>query len=139
MSKAIKVGRLSACIERNDRGQPKIRDAAAADAEWDKTTKPPPVASEPTGEEDYNYAEESAREKHWKANLAKLEYETKAGELVRADEARGVVLDRFTEVRTKLLGLPVRIKQRIPHLSAEDVHEIDAVVREALEGLARGD
>ena len=143
MSKAIKVGRLKSCIERTPKGVPKIRSTEEADDEWARTTRPQPAPfvdpGDRTGGPFFTYAEEAAREKHWRANLSQLEYETKSELLIPADEVRGVVIDRFTEVRTKLLGLPVRIKQRLPSLTAADVRVIDALVREALEAIVDGD
>lgn len=141
VSRAIKKGRLARCVERNERGQPKIRSADEADAEWAETTRPQPAVMPPTSDDPsaagvYVYAVEAAREKHFKANLAELEFKTKSGEVINGDEAREIVIERFTEVRTKLLGLPRRIRQRFPQLTTEDVRVIDNLVREALEALS---
>jgi phage terminase Nu1 subunit (DNA packaging protein) len=37
--------------------------------------------------------------------------------------------------RTKLLGLPSRAKQRLPHLTPADLATLDRLIREALEEL----
>jgi phage terminase Nu1 subunit (DNA packaging protein) len=39
-------------------------------------------------------------------------------------------------VRSRLAGLPTRVRQQIPHLTAEEVGIIDDFVREALDELA---
>ena len=71
-----------------------------------------------------------------RAALATIELNEKKGKLVSVDVARTAVIEKFTAVRTRLLGLPTRIRQRLPHLTAEDVRIIDALIREALEELA---
>ena len=43
-----------------------------------------------------------------------------------------------TIARTKLLATPTRARQRIPHLSLEEVNILDDLLREALEELAGG-
>jgi hypothetical protein len=41
-----------------------------------------------------------------------------------------------TAAKTVFLGLPSRAKQRMPHLTVEDVAILDVLVREGLEHLA---
>jgi hypothetical protein len=77
----------------------------------------------------------SAIEKHWKAKLAKLEYKKKAGLLIEAAEVELRLVDTFTACRTKLLGVPTRARQRLPHLAPEDTAVLEELVREALEEL----
>lgn len=77
----------------------------------------------------------SAREKHFRAKLAELKYRERAGELVEAAVVTAQLVDAITICRTKLLGLPSKAKQRLPHLTLEDLAAIDAIVREALEEL----
>lgn len=79
---------------------------------------------------------ESAREKHWKANDAEIKYRKMIGELVNADEMREAVADAFARCRARLSGLPTRLRQQIPHLTAEDIAVADSFVREALDELA---
>jgi hypothetical protein len=81
-------------------------------------------------------AQASAREKHWRAKKAELDYRRAAGELVEAAEIAASVAEAFTTVRTKVLGLPAKAKQQLPHLSHQDLAALDAMVRETLEGLA---
>lgn len=153
---AIKAGRLVKAVV-NVNGKPKIADYEMAmqelDATTDLTRAPHAVvvrASErrrkERGDDDegastsglFDLAEEAAREKHWKANLAELDYRVKAGELVPVEEVEAKFVDAVTAAKTKLLGLPKRIQQRMPHISVEDVRVIHELVREALEDLAYG-
>lgn len=161
VSKAISSGRLVASVTRVD-GQPKIRDADLADQEWDRATDlskapgyvkerassraaqpaaaPPPPRQPRTGEaqlpDNLSLGEESAREKFWKAQIAELDYRERLGALVDAKEMNDKLVDVFTRCRTRLLGLPTRSKQQLPHLSVTDIGTLDSLVREALDELA---
>jgi hypothetical protein len=86
-----------------------------------------------------NLATASAREKHWRAELAELNYKQRAGELVNAAEMTAAMADAFSTVRTKLLGVPSKAKQQLSHLTLADLATLDAIVREALDGLATDD
>lgn len=143
---AVKSGRLAACIVmvpgRKGALEAKIADVAAADREWDEHTRPREVAVSPAAGA-YNTAR-AARE-HENAELQRIKREQAAlalaqakGELVPAADVRAAVVEKFTVVRTKLLALPSRAKQQLPHLSVADVAAIDALVRESLEELADG-
>jgi hypothetical protein len=78
----------------------------------------------------------ATREKHWKAKLAELKYRQEAGELVEAAAVSKRLTDTFSMCRTKLLGVPTRTRQRLPHLSLDDFTVIEELVREALEDLS---
>jgi phage terminase Nu1 subunit (DNA packaging protein) len=69
------------------------------------------------------------------AELAAIEVLEKRAALVPADEVRAKFAEVIGVARTKLLGVPTRCKQRMPHLTSADVRLIDDIVREALEGL----
>lgn len=72
------------------------------------------------------------------ARAEKLEQDAaeRSGRLVPADDVEDRWTTRVVRARTKLLGLPSRIKQRVPHLTVAELAEIDGLVREALEELA---
>lgn len=89
-----------------------------------------------TGDDPTTLAEASAREKHWRAELAALKYKQAAGELVSADEIRGLLVDEFTRIRTQLMGVPSKIKTRLPHLALQDLTVVDELLREVLEELS---
>lgn len=85
----------------------------------------------------------AATEKGWKAKLAELDYRKKAGELVPLEdvvtykaevEARN--LEKFTRVRTHILGVPTEAKHALPHLTHKDVLVFESLLRAALEQLA---
>jgi hypothetical protein len=97
----------------------------------------PPLDGELPGEpDDLNLSRENAREKHWKANKAEVEYLEHIGQLVDAAEMQSAVADAFTRVRSRLGGLPTRIRQQIPHLTVDEVGVIESFIRETLEELA---
>jgi hypothetical protein len=160
VSKAIAAGRLTASVVRDDRGAPKIADPELADREWAANTRPridhpaadlggeppdprprSPRASVPAADPssrgpvpDYN--ESRARRESALADMAEIEVAERRGELVPVAEARADVVSRFTVVRTRLLGVPSRVAQRLPHLAGEVVPVLDELLREALEELA---
>lgn len=166
VSKAVAAGRLSASVVRDARGAPKIADPELADQEWTANTRPridhpsadpgPPDAKpEPGGPPalapaarrpasdipDYNESRarresHAARREAAMADLAEIEVGERRGELVPVAEARADVMDRFAIVRTRLLGIPSRVAQRMPNVAAEVVPVLDELLREALEELA---
>jgi hypothetical protein len=164
--RAIESGRLSACVVRDAAGKFRgITDFGLADREWAATTdltkapmsvilrteelerkdaaatEAPPEAAgdEPVAASDpdrMSLSDATAREKHWKAKTAELEYKKRIGELVDAKEVEARMIDEYSECRTKLLGIARKAKAALPHLSHTDVVAIDNLVREALEVLA---
>jgi P27 family predicted phage terminase small subunit len=135
VSRAIKAGRLVASVVTVD-GSPKIADADLADQEWDANTdhsKAPPAS-----DGDMDGAAAAARERHWKALTAELNYRRQAGELVEAAAAEERWLALIATAQTKLLAIGSRMKQRLPHLTISDIATIDDFVRESLEELADG-
>lgn len=157
VQRAIAEHRLEASVGLH-RGRAAILDPELADREWHERTRPRPSGSSipsnapptvtdeddaiPTGlsliEAERLHAVERARLSRIKRETDELELAKLKGELVPADEARASVVDLFSTVRTKLLGVAARVKQRLPHIAHDDVREIDALVREALEDLAEG-
>lgn len=81
-------------------------------------------------------ADDSRRAKHWDANLKELKYREAAKELISRASVVSQLKDVFTEVRTKLLGVPSRAKQSMPELSIDQVTKLDELIREALTELA---
>lgn len=81
-------------------------------------------------------SEASTIEKVWKAKAAELKYRQDAGELVPAKDVAHRLEDVFHGCRTKLLGVPSRARQALPHLTVADIGVLENLVREALEDLA---
>lgn len=156
--RAVEQGRLVKSVVRDGAGKfLGISDAALADQEWAASTDvskastelllrtaaeaagaPAPgdaVAAVEDGET-MTLSIALAKEKHWKALTAELDYKKRVGELVDAAEVESRIIDEYSRLRTKLLGLARKAKASLPHLTREDVTAIDTLVREALEDLA---
>lgn len=165
VSEAIKNGRLVKSVVRNEFGQPKIADADLADREWEANTDsskranaaggvdprgatlggipieqpeddeptPPKREVDESGVE--TVASATQRLKAAQADLAELKFAEAAGELVPARDVEARMVSVFTSCKTRLLAIPSRARQALPHLSNADVTAIEALVREALEEL----
>lgn len=148
VSRAVKKGTLKECVVRDEHGRPKISDPDLADREWaantDYTDAPYAVAQKaadyarqaPAPSEELNFAEAGAKEKYWKAQLAELKYKQEAAELVPAAEVRSKVEGAFRTCKTRLLAIPSRARQAIPHLTVEETASLEDLIREALEELS---
>lgn len=99
------------------------------DAEPPRRGRPPKVDGDET------IASATERLKSAQANLAELKFRQTAGELVEAAAVEREWADLLSQVRTKLLAIPSRVKQQIPALSVADVATVETLVREALEDL----
>ena len=83
-----------------------------------------------------DYNESRARSEFEKANLLELERKQKEKQLLPADQVERVWANTVATVKTKLLAVPTRLRQRIPHLSLEEVAIADELIRESLSELA---
>jgi hypothetical protein len=83
-----------------------------------------------------DYNESRARSEYEKANLLELERKQKEKLLLPADQVERVWANTVATVKTKLLAVPTRLRQRIPHLSLEEVAIADELIRESLQELA---
>lgn len=166
VSKAIKDGRLRASVVVVD-GAPKIADVELADREWDANTRPridqpaPPRARRPAPtDESADDADEAvelpvgippykvsrarreaaaARREEALADIAQMEAAEKSEDLVPFEEARTYIIDKFTVVKTRLLGVPSRVAQRLPQVASEVEPVVDELIREVLEEIAAED
>ena len=165
VSKAIAAGRLRDSVVRDGRGRPAIVSAELADREWEARTrqqaappapraKPeprprqfsappaPPADADADGDlPDYQVSRArleaaKARRETALADVAELDAAERKGELVPVAEARAEVAEAFTLVRTKILGVPSRLAQRLPGMSSDVVPVLESLIREALEELA---
>ena len=151
VSKAVKTGRLSTVTD--EKGNRKI-DPVVADREWfsnrdesyirntpmtNEELAPPAAPEEPDKPKGPNYAQHRAIREAFAARLAKLEYEEKTGRLVDGEEIRKLWVTVASIVRTKVLGIPSKIRQQIPETTGEQYVIIEKIVREALEDLARNE
>lgn len=159
VSKAVTAGRLRESVVQVG-GKPKIGDVELADREWGANTRPradmplpPKRGARPTEDGDealpegvpsYNVSR-AVREFHASrrecalADGAEIDVAEKKGELVSVPEARDYVTKKFAAVKTRILGVPSRMAQRLPELAAEVVPVVEELLREALEELAAED
>lgn len=152
---AIKSGRLTRAITRDEKGRPNI-DAAAADAEWIPGTRevfkaeisgtpPKPTAPADDGPAPVgtnvaaSFAKARAVKENFNARMAQLEYEREAGKVVPADEVQRKWTAIASIARTKVLGIPSKAKQRVPELTPDQYAILETICREALEELSDGD
>jgi phage terminase Nu1 subunit (DNA packaging protein) len=85
------------------------------------------------------YTVSRARSEYEKANLLELDRKTKEGQLLRREDVEQAWNAAVNITRTKVLGVPSRTKQQIPHLMPDEVEVIRDLLREALEELAAGE
>lgn len=142
---AIRWGRLAKSLT-DDRPR-QIRSAKAADAEWAAATNADRVpltgptapatgdASAPVNE----LAAARARREAAAAELAEIDLAERRGSLVRAHDLEARLADVFLRSRTRLLGLPSRLREQDPTLTAAQLELVEALLVEALEELAGGE
>lgn len=114
------------------------RALALVRGEHERGPAPPPPPSEGDAVPQFvgqDYQESAAAEKFWKAEQAKLDYLRKRGVLVDAEEVARQYADEATKVRTKLLQITGRLKQRTT-LADADYALVDSMIREALAELS---
>jgi hypothetical protein len=100
-----------------------------------RESQPPQRADEPLPE----YNESRARSEYEKANLLELDRKTKEGQLLKREDVEQAWNAAVNITRTKVLGVPSRAKQQIPHLTPDEVEVVRDLLREALEELAAGE
>lgn len=101
---------------------------------------PPPAGGPPlrAGSNLPSITESKAITEAYKARMAKLEYEEKAGKLVNADQVKVKFVSMVTAAKTKLMGVPSKAKSRIPTLTVRDIEVLEDLIAEALEEVALG-
>lgn len=160
--KAVESGRLRDSLVKID-DVVMIRDVTLADQEWERNTdvtmrlrsqgftRPPaalaavmplapvpaapePEPDEPEGGEDYQSAH--TRKERALADTAEMNFRKNAGELVPAADVENQLTSYLSACKTRLLAIPSRAKQALPHLTPADLVVLEGLVREALEELA---
>ena len=103
-------------------------------------TRTAPKAKQPEPRTDLpDYNESRRRSEFEKANLLELDRKQKEGLLLPRQEVEQAQAAAIGISKTLLLGVPSKAKQRIPHLTLEEVEILTGLVREALEQLANWD
>jgi phage terminase Nu1 subunit (DNA packaging protein) len=132
---AIRAGRLERSLG-SARGKPCVADRALAEQEWKQNRDMSKVRGSATP----SMAHERKRLLAAQAQRAELDNAKKSGELVSAREVGLRWASLVTETRNHLLGIPSRMKQLRPELSAPALLALDNLIRESLTALAdRGD
>lgn len=104
----------------------------------DMDNPPEPVIEKDPENGHETVASATQREKHWKANLAELNFREAAKELVPAIDVERRLIAVFTSCKSRLLAIPSRALQALPHLVAADLLVLEELVREACEDLSEG-
>ena len=86
-----------------------------------------------------DYTESKKKTEYEKGLLLELQRKTQEALLLPADQVEKAWANAVAISRTKLLALPTRVRQRVPHLSLEEVALIEELVRETLEDLSSGE
>lgn len=155
VQKAIASGRLVASVTGS--GKTTLVDVAAADVEWPRGARemmndafhesapaeraePAPRQAEPSPSPEMSkstatYQQSRAVREAYAARLAKLEFEKRSGKLVDADEIEKKWTDIASLVRTRVLGIASKAKQKIPGLTVSQYKILDEIVVDALESL----
>ncbi len=129
LSAAVHERRLTAGVDL-DHGQVVVTDADAAAKQWEA------IASIPAGDRNAEFRAARTRREVAMARRAEIELAQLEGSVVDVDEVRAGVVNKFTIVKTHLLGIPSRMRQRDPTLTAAQITLFDDLIREALTELA---
>jgi len=124
---AVETGRLHRSVGRDARGNPVIVDVTLARQEWRANR------ARPHGADGASLTEATRQVALERARGLRLANDLAAGRVLDADEVRTRWSTILVALRTKMLGVPTRFKQRRPDLSRDDVVALDELVREALE------
>lgn len=73
-----------------------------------------------------------------KAQMAVLELNEKKGTLVNAEQVIAKYTGLITAARNKILGVPSEAKQRMPHMTMDDIEILEDLLAEALAEVADG-
>ncbi|WP_216903182.1 hypothetical protein [Synechococcus sp. CCY 9618] len=116
-------------------GEPHLRDWVKASTQQHAT---PALRAAGKGGKVPPYEESRARSEELRADLLEVELGVKQGELIPRAAAVATMARVVTISRTRLLGVPSRLRSRLPHLTLDDLAVLEELQREALEELAEG-
>jgi len=131
-----KADRLPKSAKKDGKGHWKI-DPKVGLREWEELA-PIPRGGRGDVESLKAWREARSRREAALASLAEDELAKSRGKLVVAAEMQAVMVSAFTHAKSKLLGIPTRIRHQCPHLTSVDLAALDGLIREALEDLADG-
>jgi len=133
LAKAAREGRLTEGVKVEE-DRVVLVDPEAAAAQW-RAMGAARAGAEPT-DANAAYLSARARRESALADMAEIEVAEKRGELVPVSDAEAHWADVVTIIKTKILGVPARVAQRLPKLAGEVVPVLDTLLREALEEIA---
>jgi hypothetical protein len=127
VEKAIAAGRIGTLADGSI-------NPATADAEWERNTFYPHDSASP------QYAQARTVHEHYRARLARLDYEERAGQLVSKAEVQVAAFNQYRRFRDAMLNIPDRISAQLAaEPDAARVYEILAAeIRKALGDFADG-
>ena len=96
------------------------------------------AARHPGGVQTLELTAERARLAKEQADAMEIKNSTARGELVSALETEQTWAGFIIDVRSRLLSVPSRVRQRIPAMTAAEVVIVDEELRSAMEALSRG-
>jgi len=83
-----------------------------------------------------NYNGERARREREVRIMAQMDRRQREGELLERAEVERAWSQSVTIAKTALLGVPSRAKERIPHLTLDEIETLTELIRSALEEVA---
>jgi len=114
---------------------PKISRPSAPDLTDDDLDAEPSIDDDKVP----NFNNERALHEREKRLIARMERKEKANALLPREELLQAQDAAINITRTVMLGVPSKAKQRIPHLTPDEVAVLLDLIREALQGLASFD
>lgn len=127
-------------VPRTPRGRYPFAEAVAAYAAHLREVAAGRAAEvrDPDGGEVLDLATERARLAKAQREHVELRMARERGELVDAQTVRLGYASQVTAARNRLLGVPSEAKQRIPHLTVEEIETFEGLIAGALELVASG-
>lgn len=124
VQKAIESGRLTPIIV----GGRRLIDPERAVLELDAKTR---ISVDSKSSQDPpdpdSYHQSRAQKEYYQAQLARLEYEKRMGELLEAEEVKQAIIKNVSITRETLLNIPDRIAPVL--LSQNDLHTVTEILR----------
>lgn len=124
VQKAIESGRLTPVIV----GGRRLIDPELAALEWDAKTRLSIKSDQKQDPpESDSYHQSRSQKEYYQAQLARLEYEKRMGELLEAEEVKQAIVKNVSITRETLLNIPDRIAPVL--LSQTDLHTVTEILR----------
>jgi hypothetical protein len=92
-----------------------------------------PPTEEPEGTDPADFQAQRLKKERALASMAELKYREAALQLIPARDVERQLTGYLSSCKTRLLAIPSRAKQDLPHLTTTDLAVFERLVREALE------